>query len=86
MYKTSEVISSKLIIPFGNLRTISYIYLPDTTTSPSSLISSISVAGINVLIAISLSVLIKYKPSFVNSNLIQFKIGIKFLEDTPFIA
>ena len=86
MYKISEVISSKLIIPLGNFLTISNIYFPETTTSPNSSIDSISDAGIKVLIAISLSVLNRNKPSLVNSNFIQFKIGIKFLYDTPFIT
>ena len=52
MYKISEVISSKLIIPLGNFLTISNIYFPETTTSPNSSIDSISDAGIKVLIFI----------------------------------
>ena len=36
--------------------------------------------------AISLSVLIKFKPSSVNSNLIQFNIGLRFLVDIPLMA
>ena len=35
----------------------------------------------NVLIAISLSVLSRHKPSSVKSNFIQFKIGLMFLDD-----
>ena len=78
--------SSILIVELGNFLTISYINLPDTNISPHLSIFSISSFLINVLIAISLSVLNKYKPSLVNSNLIQFKIGIKFLLDIPLIT
>ena len=86
IYNLESTSSSILTTVLGNFFTISYIYLPDTTISPHSSISSISFLSMNVLIAISLSVLIIYKPSCVKLNFIQLSIGIKFLLDIPFIT
>ena len=86
IYILDSITSSILITSLGNFLIISYIYLPETTISPQVSILSILSLGIKVLIAISLSVLIKYKPSLVSSNLIQFKIGIRFLLEIPFIT
>ena len=85
--KTCEsIISSMFIISLPSFLTISYIYLPDITISPNVSIFSISFLGIKDLIANSLSVLNKYKPSLFSSNFIQFNIGIKFLLDIPLIT
>lgn len=61
------------------------MYFPDTTICPQVSIDWIFFLGMNVFIAISLSVLSKYKPSFVKSNFIQFNIGLKFLFEMPLL-
>ena len=77
---------SIIIVVSGNFLIISNNDLPYIIIHPSSSIALISFLSIKYWIVMSLSVAVRYRPSFFKSNFIPFKTGIIFRDDNALLT